>query len=103
MAIREYSCSLLRDRGFTTRCKVSAYDQRMQWRQVLYYLHSQTALDFSLYFSLYFSSEGVQVGGIASATGVVGAWTGARHEPSPFSLSCTHKLTLIYFHRGSCW
>lgn len=50
------------------------------------------------------SSEGVQVGGIASATGVVGAWTGARHEPSPFSLSgLTHKLTLIYFHRGSCW
>ena len=100
MAIREYPCSLLRDRGFTTLCKVSAYDQRMQWRQVFYYLHSQTALDFSLYFS----SEGVQVGGIASATGVVGTWTGARHEPSPFSFSgLTHKLTLIYFYRGSCW
>ncbi|KAL4068391.1 hypothetical protein V8B97DRAFT_2024941 [Scleroderma yunnanense] len=41
----------------------SAYDQIMQW-----------------------SSEGVQVGGIASAAGVVGTWTGSRHEPSPFWL-----------------
>ncbi|KAF9243751.1 hypothetical protein BU15DRAFT_71875 [Melanogaster broomeanus] len=28
------------------------------------------------------SSEGVQIGGIASATGVVGSWTGAHHEHS---------------------
>lgn len=30
------------------------------------------------------SSEGVQVGGIASAAGVVGAWSGVHHERGPF-------------------
>jgi hypothetical protein len=32
--------------------------------------------------SVIFSSEGVQIGGIASAFGVIGAWTGARHDSS---------------------
>ncbi|OJA18314.1 hypothetical protein AZE42_09345 [Rhizopogon vesiculosus] len=31
--------------------------------------------------NIQWSSEGVQIGGIASAFGVVGAWTGARHDP----------------------
>ncbi|KIJ68795.1 hypothetical protein HYDPIDRAFT_37230 [Hydnomerulius pinastri MD-312] len=37
--------------------KASVYEAHMQW-----------------------SSEGVQIGGVASATGVVGTWTGAHHE-----------------------
>ncbi|KAG2045253.1 hypothetical protein BDR03DRAFT_938300 [Suillus americanus] len=32
------------------------------------------------------SSEGVQIGGIASAFGVIGAWTGIRHDHRPFWL-----------------
>ncbi|KAL5495529.1 hypothetical protein ACEPAI_992 [Sanghuangporus weigelae] len=32
------------------------------------------------------SSEGIQIGGVCSAAGVVGTWTGAHHEEGPFWL-----------------
>jgi hypothetical protein len=32
------------------------------------------------------SSEGVQVGNVASATGIVGTWTGASHDRGSCSL-----------------
>lgn len=32
-----------------------------------------------------FSSEGIQIGGVCSAAGVVGTWTGAHHEEGSFS------------------
>lgn len=43
-----------------------------------------------------YSSEGVQIGGIASATGVVGIWTGAYHEYGRSSSNIQWKYNLDY-------
>ncbi|KAL5518707.1 hypothetical protein ACEPAH_390 [Sanghuangporus vaninii] len=52
-------------------------DGHIRWRFVsasIYDGHSQ------------WSSEGIQIGGVCSAAGVVGTWTGAHHEEGPFWL-----------------
>ena len=36
------------------------------------------------------SSEGIQIGGVSSAAGVVGIWTGAHHEEGQCSLFFSH-------------
>ena len=41
---------------------------------------SGTLLALLSCYSLPCSSEGIQIGGIGSAMGVVGSWTGANHE-----------------------
>jgi hypothetical protein len=38
-----------------------------------------------------YSSEGIQVGNVGSAAGIIGAWTGATHD----SGSCSPLITLI--------
>ncbi|KAG2345310.1 hypothetical protein BDR05DRAFT_880443 [Suillus weaverae] len=47
----------------------------VRWRFVL-----QCPNTYHAHFAIIFSSEGVQIGGIASAFGVIGAWTGIRHD-----------------------
>lgn len=39
-----------------------------------------------------FSSRGVQVGGVGSATGVVGIWTTTTHEVGECTLICPPKV-----------
>ncbi|KAH9075768.1 hypothetical protein EDB83DRAFT_2218397, partial [Lactarius deliciosus] len=44
------------------------------------------------------SSEGVQIGGVCSAAGVVGAWSSAHHEQGRFLLSSPSSPSWTYLH-----
>lgn len=59
-------------------------------------VRSGSPLDSSLCLITSPSSEGVQIGGVCSAAGVVGAWSGAHHEQGWFS--SVHSLTNIVTH-----
>ncbi len=41
-----------------------------------------------------YSAEGVQIGNVASAAGVVGAWTGAHHDDGLSSCLCSTVMFL---------
>jgi hypothetical protein len=46
----------------------------------------QSPNTYDAHFTIIFSSEGVQIGGIASAFGVIGTWTGIRHDRGKYLL-----------------
>jgi hypothetical protein len=55
--------------------QVSIYNRHDQWR-----FDRSVPCEYLLYLITPSSSEGVQIGGVCSAAGVVGAWSGAHHE-----------------------
>lgn len=42
-----------------------------------------------------FSSEGIQIGNVCSAAGIVGTWTGAHHEEGQYFLDSKKSSSLM--------
>ena len=57
-----------------------------QWRYAIIPSHCY------LWYLMFYSSEGVQVGNIGSAAGVIGAWMGAMHDHGWSASDCMKPL-----------